>query len=292
MAALDKDNQPFDQQALNAHIATALEVEPLSDRDLKLSYQFVKRMFNPVVVGVENVPKQPCLFVGNHSLFAMDGLVLGPVMQKELGRWPIALADKLLFSSEKVANFLVKRGGVLGHPQVCSALMENKRDLLVFPGGSHEAVKPSSDMYSLLWKNRFGFVKLAAQHGYTIMPFGLIGPDEFYRHAMEGHELPDSRLGKLLSRAGILTEDTRSDVLPPLPVGMLGSMLPKPQRCYLGFGQPIDLAEHEGKTLSKKNAGLIRAQVAAEVEEQLSDMLLLREQNKGDDGLLRRLLTL
>jgi hypothetical protein len=36
----------------------------------------------------------------------------------------------------------------------------------------------------------------------------------------------------------------------------------------------------------------LREEVAAEVEEQVSAKLLLREQNRGSDGLLRRLLTL
>ncbi|MEH6593288.1 MAG: lysophospholipid acyltransferase family protein [Halioglobus sp.] len=292
MAAFDKENQPLDQQALNEHIAEALEVGPLSDRDLAVSYRVIKRLFNPMIMGAEKLPDRPCLFVGNHSLFALDGMMMAPLMQKELGRFPRGLGDKFLFSVSAVSDYILKRGAVLGHPQVCSALMENGSDLMVFPGGAHEAVKAKRDMYSLQWKERYGFVKLAAMHGYTIMPFGIVGPDEFYGHAMEGHELPDSALGKLLKRFGVLTDDTRTDMMPPIPVGVLGSLFPKPQRCYLGFGEPVDLSAYEGKKLSKKNLQLIRTQVAGEVEEQLSEMLLLREQNKGDDGLLRRLLTL
>ena len=170
--------------------------------------------------------------------------------------------------------------------------MENGSDLLVFPGGAHEAVKSVKDMYALQWKERYGFVKLAAMHGYTIMPFGMIGPDEFYGHLIEGHEIPDTALGKLLTRVGLLNENTRTDMMPPIPTGILGTLLPKPQRCYLGFGEPIDLAQHAGKKLSKKNMQTIRSQVAGEIEEQLAEMLLLREQNKNKDGLLRRILTL
>lgn len=292
MSALDKDNQPLDQEALDKHIAAALEVEPLSERDLEWSNKLIRRMFNPVMVGADNIPDQPCLFVGNHSMLALDGFVLSPLMQKELGRFPRGLADKFLFNFDRVGDFVLKFGAVLGHPQVCSALMEHGSDIVVFPGGAHEAVKTTSDFYTLKWKERLGFVKLAALHGYTIMPFGIVGPDEFYSHAMEGHEIPESRLGKILTRFGVLTENTRSDMMPPIPVGAMGSIIPKPQRCYLGFGQAINLSEYKDKTLSKKKAKLIRAHVAAEVEEQLSDMLLLREQNKSSDGLLRRLLTL
>jgi 1-acyl-sn-glycerol-3-phosphate acyltransferase len=180
----------------------------------------------------------------------------------------------------------------MGHPEVCSALMEDGQDILVFPGGAHEAVKPTSDIYSLQWKERYGFVKLAAMHGYTIMPFGIVGPDEFYGHLVEGQDLPNTALGGLLKRLGLLTENTRSDMLPPIPIGALGSLIPKPQPCYIGFGEPVDLASFEGKKLSKPQMKKIRTQVAQQIEEQLSELLLVRERHRGEDGLLRRLLTL
>jgi 1-acyl-sn-glycerol-3-phosphate acyltransferase len=170
--------------------------------------------------------------------------------------------------------------------------MKDRQDLLVFPGGAHEAVKPASAKYELQWKERCGFVKLAARHGYTIMPFGLVGPDEFYGHFMEGQALPESALGRLLTYLGVLNENTRRDILPPIPVGSLGTLFPKPQRCYLGFGRPINLSRYRGKTLPKKTLLSIRAEVAEQIETQLAQLLITREQHKGKDGLLRRLLTL
>jgi 1-acyl-sn-glycerol-3-phosphate acyltransferase len=293
MSIFSKDNQPLgDKEALARHIHLALAVERPSGLELELSYRVIKRLFNPMVLGAENIPDRPCLFVGNHSLFALDGWVMGPLMLKELNRFPRGLGDKFLFANASVGDFILKRGAVMGHPEVCSALMEAGEDLIVFPGGAHESVKPASMKYELQWKERYGFVKLAARHGYTIMPFGLVGPDEFYGHLMEGQDLPDSRLGGLLKRLGLLSADTRSDMLPPIPVGALGSFLPKPQRCYLGFGEPIDLARFKGRTPTKKEQKAIRAQVAEQIETQLTELLFAREQHKGEDSLLRRLLSL
>ena len=280
-----------DSAALDKHIERALKVKPPEGLEFEATYQMVKRVFRPTVSGAERIPEQPCLFVGNHSLFALDGMVLAPVMQKELGRFVRGLGDRFLFAVDRVAKFVVQRGGVLGHPAVCSALMEAGHDLLVFPGGAHEAVKPASEMYSLQWKERYGFIKMAAWHGYTIMPFGMVGPDEFYRHLIEGRDLPDSALGKLLHRFGIISDTTREDMLPPVPLGVLGTPLPKPQACYIGFADPVDLSRYEGKRLSKAQLRKLRQQVADAVEEQVADMLLLREQNRRRDGLLRRLLT-
>ena len=124
------------------------------------------------------------------------------------------------------------------------------------------------------------------------MPFGLVGPDEFYGHLIEGQEIPDSALGKLLTRLNLLNENIRSDILPPIPMGSLGTPFPKPQRCFLGFGEPINLSRFKGKTLAKKTLHTLRGRVSAEIETQLSHLLLMREEQKGNNSLLRRLLTL
>lgn len=293
MSIFDKDNQPLDdKEALKCHIETALQVDPPEGLSLEVPYQMVKRLFNPVIMGEENLPDGPCLFVGNHALFALDGWVLGPIMAKELGRFVRGLGDKFLFTLPSIGDRLVQFGPVMGHPEVCAALMEHGHDLMVFPGGAHEAVKPARDMYELQWKERYGFVKLAARHGYTIMPFGIVGPDEFYGHLIEGEDLPDSAFGRVLKRFGVISENTRSDMLPPIPVGALGTPFPKPQRCYIGFGEPLDLSRYAGKTPTKKQQQTIRDQVAEQIETQLAEMLFARAQHKGKDGLLRRLLTI
>jgi|AntAceMinimDraft_11_1070367.scaffolds.fasta_scaffold00394_3 1-acyl-sn-glycerol-3-phosphate acyltransferase len=293
MSLFDKDNNPLgDSKVLQRHIARALATGAPHGLKLELAYRMVKRLFDPRIVGAENIPKKPCLFVGNHSLFALDGAVITPLFIKELKRFPRGMGDKFLFSNSRIADFLTANGLVMGHPDVCTALMEDKQDLLVFPGGAYESVKPASKMYELQWKERYGFVKLAAKHGYTIMPFGLVGPDEFYGHLIEGHELPESILGRLLTRLGVLNEGIRYDILPPIPIGSLGTLFPKPQRCYLGFGQPINLAHFKGKTLTRKTLQRIRARVSGEIESQLAQLLVTREQHKSSDSLLRRLLTL
>ncbi len=293
MSIFDKDHDPLaDQQALEKHIEKALSVGPPRGLDMTLLYRTIKSVCRPMVFGAENIPEQPCLFVGNHSLFALDGAIILPLFNKELGRFPRAMGDRFLFSVEPVTSLLMSNGLVMGHPQVCAALMEDQQDLLVFPGGAFEAVKPASERYRLQWKERYGFVKMAAQYGYTIVPFGLVGPDDFYNHLFEGDEFPDSALGRLLGKLGLLHENTRTDIIPPLPLGSLGTMFPKPQRCYLGFGEALDLSGYKGTKPDRKTLRALRRQVAAEIENQLADLLVIREENREEEGLLRRLLTL
>jgi len=293
MSLFDKDNAPLDdKEALQRHIDRALAMKAPPALAVELVYRMVKGMFNPIVMGAENIPQQPCLFVGNHSLFALDGVIVAPILIKELKRFIRGMGDKFLFSNRHIADMLLANGLVMGHPAVCTALMEDQQDVLVFPGGAYEAVKPISKLYELQWKERYGFVKMAALHGYTIMPFGLVGPDEFYGHLIEGQDLTTSPLGGWLTRLGLLNEGIRYDILPPVPIGSLGTPFPKPQRCYLGFGRPIDLSRYKGKTPARKTLLSIRNQVSTEIETQLSQLLETREQHKGTDSLLRRILTL
>ena len=97
---------------------------------------------------------------------------------------------------------------------------------------------------------------------------------------------------ELLKRAGLLSDSTRGDMIPPIPIGALGSLFPKPQACYLGFGQPISLSSYRSRKPTKAQLKRIRNDVAEQIEEQLAELLLLREQSRREDGLLRRLLTI
>lgn len=292
MSLFDKDHDPLaDRQALERHIERALAVKSPGKLEMALAYQLVKRFCKPTVLGAQNVPEQPCLFVGNHSLFALDGVVLTPLFLKELHRFPRPMGDKFLFSIEPIARFLLANGLVMGHPEVCAALMQDGQDILVFPGGAYEAVKPACKRYELQWKDRLGFVRLAARHGYTIMPFGLVGPDDFYSHLIEGQELVDSAPAQLLKQLGLFDESTRTDIIPPIPRGSLGTLFPRPQRCYLGFGKPLNLSRYKGKSPTKKTLESLRDRVAGQIDKQLAHLLEMREQHRDRDSFLRRLLT-
>jgi len=290
MGIFDQNSEPFNETGLARHIEQALTVERPGGAGFDLAYPLLKRFFRPQLIDADKVPDEPCLFVGNHSLFALDGMVLAPVMYHELGRFLRGLADRFLWNQFS-EGYLLGQGGVLGHPEVCSAMMEAGEDLMVFPGGAHEATKTSAERYTLQWKERFGFVRMAAKHGYTIMPMALVGPDEFYDHLIEGRDLPDTVVGRWLSRAGILTENTRTDLLPPVPMGALGSMMPKPQRCYIQFGDPVPMKKYAGKRVAKKTLLGVRDEVADQIEDMLEQLQALRDESRDEEGWLRRLLT-
>ncbi|MBR9909721.1 MAG: acyltransferase family protein [Gammaproteobacteria bacterium] len=290
MSVFEKGGQPFDQASLARHIEEALAVEAPRGLKVELFSRLVKSIFQPQFIDADKIPPRPCLFVANHSLFALDGVVLLPMLLSELGLFVRSLGDRFLWTA-KTESLLLASGAVLGHPEVCSALMAAGKDILVFPGGAHEALKPKSQQYTLQWKERYGFVKMAAEYGYTIMPMALVGPEEFYDHIIEGEDILHSRFADLLRRLGIITEKTRTDVVPPLPRGSLCTLLPKPQRCYFQLGDPIDMAPYAGKKLTKRQLQSIRGKTARQIETMLVGLQALRDQERHSEGWLRRLLT-
>jgi len=289
-----KQNQTDKQAAFSdEEIADLIEkflaIEGPNEKSFERLYAFIQRYFAPTIVGLDNIPDEPTLFIGNHAMFGLDGMILMPTIYHETGRFLRAMGDNAWFQTA-TGEKMAANGMVLGHPQVCGALMEAGQDLLVFPGGAAEANKTAEEKYSLVWKERYGFVRMAAQHGYNITPFGMVGPDDWWDHAIEGRDLLQSRLVKLLQKMGVIGE-IREDIVPPIPRGLFNTLLPKPERCFLAFGEPIEVPDCSGKKVSMAVQKSVRKQTADEVETLVSDMLLMRAQNKHNEGTIRRLLT-
>ena len=279
----------FSNAEITALIEQFLAIEGPNEKSFKRLNGFIQRYFSPTVVGLENIPDEPTLFIGNHAMFGLDGMILMPTVYHETGRFVRALADNAWFQTgtgEKMAA----SGMVLGHPEVCSALMEAGHDLLVFPGGAAEANKTAEEKYSLVWRERYGFVRMAAQHGYNITPFGMVGPDDWWDHAIEGRDLLNSRPVKLLQKLGVIGE-IREDLMPPLPRGLFNTLIPKPERCFLAFGEPIEVPDCRGKKVPMAVQKSVREQTAGSVEELVGDMLKMRARNKHKESAVRRLLT-
>jgi 1-acyl-sn-glycerol-3-phosphate acyltransferase len=283
------DQATFSEEEIADLIDKFLAVEGPNEKSFERLYALIQRYFAPTIVGLDNIPDEPTLFIGNHAMFGLDGMILMPTVYHETGRFLRAMADNAWFQNS-IGEKMAANGMVLGHPEVCSALMEAGQDLLVFPGGAAEANKTAEEKYSLVWRERYGFVRMAAQHGYNITPFGMVGPDDWWDHAIEGRDLLQSRLVRLLQKMGVIGE-IREDIMPPVPRGLFNTLLPKPERCFLAFGEPIEVPDCSGTKVSRAIQKTVRQLTADGVESLISDMLLMRAQNKHNEGTIRRLLT-
>ena len=247
--------------------------------------------FKPRFVGLENLPDEPALFIGNHAFMAIDAALFHLYLYYDHGRYVKGLGDKSLFANPYYAAVAHAMGGVSGQATIVERLMARGDDLLLYPGGAYESVKPPEARYQLQWKQRYGFVRLAASAGYTVVPVASVGPDEYYDHAISSESLASSPLAHWLIKAGVLPADLRADLVPPIPTGLLGGPLPKPKSTYFAIGKPINLSKYKGIELSTRKLSALRKKFASAVESEISQLLLLREQERHQDSWLRRVLS-
>ena len=259
---------------------------------ISISAALLRRWFKPSFFGLERLPGKPALFVGNHSLLAVDAFVFHILMHNDYRRFLRPLGDKTLFANRQYADTVIELGAALGHADVVTALMAAGRDLLLYPGGTYEAVKLPEQRYELMWKNRYGFIRLAAKMGYTIVPFAAVGPDEYFDQHLSGPDVQKAQLTQLLIQLGLIPSDLRSDLVPPIPSGVMGTPIPKPKTTFYSFCAPIDLSGFAGRNITQKQQERIRGDVEQAIDVEIKNLLLKREQSRHKDGLLRRILSI
>lgn len=192
------------------------------------------RLLQPRVYGAEAIPDRGVLFVGNHTLY---GLIDVPFMIAELWRREIevrALGDHAHYAIPVWRNLLEMCGMVRGTRENVRVLMSEGQNVLVFPGGSGEVWRARDERYRLKWKERVGFARLALEFGYPIVPFAAVGVEEMFDVLADEHT-------PVLGDASRLLERLVGVPIPPLGVG-LGPLLPRPERLYFWFGEPIETA--------------------------------------------------
>jgi 1-acyl-sn-glycerol-3-phosphate acyltransferase len=139
------------------------------------------------------------------------------------------------------ADLLAACGATVGSPESAGELMRHDQTILVFPGGGRELAKFKGEEYSLRWQGRTGFARIAAEHDYPIVPAGLIGGDDVYRSLTTR----DGRWGRL-SQALAKALGAPDDMAMPLLHGIGPTLIPRPQRMYLRFAEPIDTIRPTG----------------------------------------------
>lgn len=249
--------------------------------------------FDPVFLGLDRLSlMRPALWVGNHTIYAMlDTPLLCERLYQE-GVLVRALGDRGHFKVPLWGKALVKGGMVLGTPENCQALMQSGQHVLVFPGGGREVMRRKGEAYQLIWKRRTGFARMAIEHGYDIIPFGSLGPDEAFDIVADANDIMATRAWRWLKERLPLDTMTRSgDMIPPLIKGLGPTLLPRPERFYFRFGARIPTAHLAGST-DEATLWAMREAVANGVREQL---VYLSEYRAADRPVhwsrLRRLLT-
>ena len=235
--------------------------------------------------------KRPTLFVGNHSVYGvLDVMLFADGLYRERGIVLRSLADRNHFKVPVWRDFVIHTGAVLGSRANCAALMRRGAHILVFPGGAREVFKHKGEAYRLIWKERYGFVKLAIEHGYTITPYATVGAEEAFDVLLDSGDFLKTPLGRVLKATGIADEYLRGgEEFPPLVRGLGLTALPRPEKLYFSIGKPIDTTRYRGGAEDAEVLGRVRNRVGQSLTRLIAELRAHRAQD-AEQGTLRRVL--
>jgi 1-acyl-sn-glycerol-3-phosphate acyltransferase len=227
----------------------------------------------PKLYGLEKVPDDGALLVGNHTIYGILDL---PFMMAEIWkrrRLAIrSLGEHAHYAVPVWRNLLAVGGMVRGTRENVRALMRERQTILVFPGGAREVNKRRGQQYQLLWRERIGFARLAIEYGYPIVPFAAVGVDDMLDVVID----QDTPIYGQLAR---LYEKFMGFPTPPIVRGVGPTPLPRLDRLYFWFGEPIDSTRFGSRFDDTEAARALRDEVKQAI---LLGMQFLRDERDQD----------
>lgn len=216
------------------------------DRELErlapLLLPLLTRYFGAKVSGTGHVPDGPALLVGNHSggMSTPDTFLLCTTLLAERGpdHLPFGLAHDGVIRWPGVGALVRAMGGVRGCHEAAAALFEQGRKVLVYPGGDHEAYRPTSERHRIDFAGRVGYARLAIRHQVPIVPVVSVGS--------HGGFLVIGDLSMVASRLGLMRGLNlhRWPVTASIPWGLLPApcppYLPLPTRILVDVLPPME----------------------------------------------------
>ncbi|XID74447.1 lysophospholipid acyltransferase family protein [Alkanindiges sp. WGS2144] len=254
------------------------QFKPLPSLMIKPVWWLSKCWFKPRFYGLEHLDLQkPALYIGNHTLYGFDSpaFVLGVYQYKKI--WLRGLADRFHFYLPLWRHALAQFGAFEGNRQAVAWLMQQGKHILIYPGGSREVLKNKGEAYQLMWKQRIGFIDLAIEHGYDIIPFAALGGEETLDIIFDSNDFNHSWLGRLAQKSGFSRKFLRNgEFFFPLVQGYKGiPFLPKPQVLSYQF-MPRLSVQHQNLKFSHEEKMALRNHIQQQINQGLT---LLREQH-------------
>ncbi len=132
-------------------------------------------------VGVENVPVDgPVMLIVHHSLASYDAFLIARDIIEATGRQPIGLGDDNLFRVPVLRRLCHDLGIRPASPEAGRRVLAEGGLLMLAPGGTREAIRPSTQRNRCLWHDRFGFVRLAIEMQAPVVLAGCPAADRIY----------------------------------------------------------------------------------------------------------------
>jgi len=139
----------------------------------------VRRMWPSTLEGLEHLPEgDRFLVVANHSgmgIAELWALILAWNASPHRARPIAGMAHPGAFKVPPIRYFLHGLGAVEATRGGAALAREAGAPLLLFPGGDHEATRPLWEADRVDWAGRKGWIRLAREHGLTIVPLCIHG---------------------------------------------------------------------------------------------------------------------
>jgi 1-acyl-sn-glycerol-3-phosphate acyltransferase len=265
----------------SANAIPALPSEREIDRLVAL-LEPITRVVQPKVYGVEHLPADGSLLVGNHTVY---GLLDVPFMLAEIWKQRRlgvrGLGENAHYAVPIWRDLLAAGGAVRGTRDNVRAMMRERQTILVFPGGSREVNKQRGQRYQLLWRERIGFARLAIEQAYPIVPFAAVGAEEML-------DILVDETTPIVGELGHVYEKLMGFPPPRIVRGVGLTPIPRPERLYFWFGESIDTARFGGRFEDTEAAKELRDEVKQAI---LGGIQFLRDERDQDPkrGVLARL---
>lgn len=231
-------------KALSEALSAQLDEDPFQ-RDPRYIEEVLPRIlsalsyFKPQVRGLDAIPQEACLVVGNHcgGLYTPEAYVLMARWFAERGaEAPLYGLGHTMAFVTPIANMCRKAGILPANEDNAHAALDRGAPLLIYPGGDHEAFRPWTQRARIDFGGRRGFVRLALRRQVKVYPVVAHGSHETTVVLARG-----TRIARALE-----LERFRVKIFPVvagLPWGVAPGFfpfLPLPSQITIQVGEPLD----------------------------------------------------
>lgn len=244
-----KDKRDDAEGGLGGIVASRAGDWDLTDQDVdsmrrqeKFWNPLVDKYFRMEIDGWETIPPPPVLLVGVHSgaPFVWDAWTVGAQWWRRFGpsRTLHGTAHDALMAFPVIGKVFRSMGVLPAAPDSMSTALAAGRDVIVWPGGEVDSLRPWSERDVATLGGRTGFIKLAIRTGVPIVPIATVGGAD---------AMPVLVRGDRLSKALRLDKVARLKVFPiavSLPWIIAPAALPQiplPAKIRTRFMPPVEV---------------------------------------------------
>ncbi|KIQ18308.1 lysophospholipid acyltransferase family protein [Rhodococcus sp. MEB064] len=244
-----KDKREDAEGGLGGIVASRAGDWDLTDQDVdsmrrqeKFWNPLVDKYFRMEIDGWETIPPPPVLLVGVHSgaPFVWDAWTVGAQWWRRFGpsRTLHGTAHDALMAFPVIGKVFRSMGVLPAAPDSMSTALAAGRDVIVWPGGEVDSLRPWSERDVATLGGRTGFIKLAIRTGVPIVPIATVGGAD---------AMPVLVRGDRLSKALRLDKIARLKVFPiavSLPWIIAPAALPQiplPAKIRTRFMPPVEV---------------------------------------------------